>query len=132
MKYNKYNQSQIYGKPALNSYGYLVMWNRETNKTEQMSRVIYEELKGTIPKDLKIDHINNKKTDNRIENLQAITNACNSQRNKRGAVNKVKGYKIRPYRARRKFNYKEKHLGYFGAIGGAIMATNMMFIEGET
>ncbi len=130
--YNKYNRGQVYGAPSLTSTGYLRLRNRVTGKSEFMHRIIWQELNGDIPEGMVIDHINHNTTDNRIENLQCITSAKNSQRMKVGSVSKITRNLARPYRASRWFNCKNNYLGYFGTIGGAIMATNMMFIEGET
>ena len=49
-------------------------------KTVQVHRFIYECYNGLIPEDLVIDHINDKKDDNRIENLQLMTHQQNSKK----------------------------------------------------
>jgi len=43
----------------------------------RVNRVVYIAQHGFIPEDMMIDHINNDKNDNRICNLQALTNADN-------------------------------------------------------
>lgn len=43
-------------------------------------RVIYEAIHGHIPLGLEIDHVNGRKTDNRIRNLEAVTRAENVRR----------------------------------------------------
>ena len=94
-------------------------------------RIIWEMFNGEIPKDKVIDHINNNPSDNRIENLQLVTNAQNQQRR-----NQSKGYKYykgilaRPYKAYKRFNNKEYHLGYFGTACGAYLANRMFFMGG--
>ena len=84
-------------------------------------RVVWDMLKGNL-NSLKIDHINSKKSDNRIENLQQISQKQNSQRGYRG-----KGYSKYPsgYVARRNSN---KYIGTFGTACGAYMASMMYFI----
>jgi len=92
-------------------------------------RVIWEMFNGEIPKGKVIDHINNNSSDNRIENLQCITQTQNAQR-----IRTDKGYqfdgrnKLRPYMAQRGHNYIHYHLGYFGTACGAYMANRMFFI----
>jgi hypothetical protein len=48
-------------------------------KSVLIHRLIYESVYGQIPKNLVIDHINGNKTDNRIANLRAVTQASNCQ-----------------------------------------------------
>ena len=43
----------------------------------RVNRVVYIAQHGFIPEDMMIDHINNDKNDNRICNLQALSNADN-------------------------------------------------------
>lgn len=59
------------GKPAgwQDPRGY---W-KATAKCAYVHRMIWEMLKGPIPEGLVIDHINQDKTDNRIENLRCVT-----------------------------------------------------------
>jgi hypothetical protein len=60
--------------------GYIVI---QLHKTQYYAhRLIWSLLKGEIPQDRHIDHINRNKSDNRIENLRLVTNREN-------ALNKV-------------------------------------------
>ena len=54
-------------------------------KTIRANRFIFECFNGIIPEGLVIDHINNKKDDNRLENLKLITQQQNC---KKAAVNR--------------------------------------------
>ena len=82
---------------------------------------------GAIPKGKVIDHINNDTFDNRIENLQCITQSQNNQR-----ADKLSGFIYRKvnglWQSRKRYNKKEYHLGYFGTPCGAYMSNRMFFI----
>ena len=52
------------------------------NKRPLAHRIIWEMFNGAIPDGLTIDHINGNKSDNRIENLQLVT----QHQNNRGGV----------------------------------------------
>ena len=54
----------------------------EKRKTYKQHRFVYEVFKGPIPKFFEIDHINNLKSDNRIQNLQLLTHKQNIEKSK--------------------------------------------------
>lgn len=89
-------------------------------------RVIWEMHNGPIPKELTIDHINGVRDDNRIENLQLLTQTQNNQRRFN-----TKGYSLHrgKYLAQKKFNRKEYNLGVYGTKCGAYMAHKLFFIK---
>jgi len=91
-------------------------------------RRIWEDHFGPIPKGMKIDHINGIRDDNRIENLQMLTNKQNCQRIRHCNVigYTKKGLK---FEAKKKYNFKTYYLGRYGSPGGAKMAYNMFFIS---
>jgi hypothetical protein len=107
-------------KYSITPKGYL-----RNNPMGLLHRVIWEEHYGAIPEGKFIDHINGNKTDNRLENLQLLTNTENVQRSSRGGVYKMSESrnKSRPWFAKRKVNYIIYN-GYFGTKGGAIMFNN--------
>ena len=49
-------------------------------KTYQHHRFVYECFKGDIPPELQVDHIDNDKKNNCIDNLQLLTSAANCQK----------------------------------------------------
>ena len=95
-------------------------------------RAVWERAYGVIPDGLWIDHINENKSDNRLENLQLVTPAQNKQRSTYAKGYRFhKGSRKRPYEANRQFNKKNYYLGHFGTPCGAKMAWNNFFIGGN-
>jgi hypothetical protein len=96
---------------SVSSHGY---YNTEIKGKEfKQHRIIawvYLDLDIENP-NIQVDHINQIKTDNRVENLRLVTNQQNSFNTK------AKGYyfdkKMNKYRARIQLNGIEKHLGCF-------------------
>ena len=111
---------------TLDAYGYVIL--RAYGVAKKVHRVIWEMFNGAIPKDMEIDHINNNRSDNRIENLQLLTYIKNQQRRFDG-----KGYSFDQgrYRASKNFKNKRYHLGTFGTKCGAYMAYKTFFIGGR-
>ena len=101
--------------------GYRVV--RLFNKQYKEHRVIFLMFNGFFPKF--IDHIDNVKSNNKIENLRACTKSENSLNTLIRATNKsgVKGVcRHKPsgkWRAYIMLNYKQKHLGLFDDINEA-------------
>jgi HNH endonuclease/AP2 domain len=84
-----------------------------------LHRVIYEYYHGSIPKGFEIDHINQDKLDNRLENLRLATRSQNSQ-NKSKQKNNTSGFKgaywhkeNKKWNAAITVNNKLIHLGFF-------------------
>ena len=103
---------RLIGKQAdfANHQGYRIV-NIRTERIQVMAhRVIWKMFYGTEPKYL--DHIDNDKSNNRIENLQICTNSLNMLKSN---VGKGVSYFKRDnkWRARIKINKKEIHLGLF-------------------
>lgn len=115
--------------------GYLQFYNRNFGKTKSVHRVLYEKFYGEIPDDKQVDHINNVKTDNRLCNLQLLTNQHNSQKQGINSRN-TSGYKgisfdknTNKWRARIYLNEKNIHLGLFDKLEDALLARNQKVIE---
>jgi hypothetical protein len=82
---NKANKMSAIGEPAgtLNSKGYKVL--QFEGKLQKLHKLIYMYHYGEIASDLVIDHIDGDSTNNRIENLRAVTlnqNLCNRKKPK--------------------------------------------------
>jgi hypothetical protein len=97
--------------------GYLVF--KFKGKLYRVNVVIWEMRYGPVTPGMEIDHRNNIRNDNRIENLQELTHRENATKQLISKANKTgyKGvtfYKKRnKFRASIKFNHKSIHLGYF-------------------
>lgn len=94
--------------------------------TVSVHRKVWEENYGAIPDGMVIHHKNSIKDDNRIENLEMMTQTENMQRSDRMGKGWVfyKNRISRPYRAIRKFNGKGvPKLGFYGTPCGAYMAS---------
>lgn len=62
-------------KPGINQYGYyqVELYKNSIGKMYQVHRLVYEAFNGQIPEGLQVNHINEIKTDNRLENLNLMT-----------------------------------------------------------
>lgn len=111
--------SNIYLKHCINSAGYyqvtLCLNGKKFNHT--IHKLIAESFLFKKSNDLVVDHINNIKTDNRIENLQFVTQRINVTKDKKNTVSKYVGVtfekKTNKWRSRIRINKKNIHLGYF-------------------
>lgn len=61
--------------PGINQYGYYLigLYKQSIRKMYQVHRLVYEAFNGQIPEGLQVNHINEIKTDNRLENLNLMT-----------------------------------------------------------
>jgi hypothetical protein len=83
------------------------------NKNYRLHRVVYKMCHKVEPPTY-LDHINEIKTDNRIENLRATDNGHNMRRSRKGkGVYKYKDGRKKKYRACLCFNGKQYYLGHF-------------------
>ena len=85
-------------------------------------RFVWTQHNGKIPKGMEIDHVNGKRYDNRIENLQMLTKKQNNQRWRRGTT--YLSNNKRQWVAER----DGKYLGSFGTKCRAIIACNLIHI----
>ena len=110
---------------SITNWGYVQIYIK--GKQYLQHRYVWEKHNGKIPKGMQIHHINGNKEDNRLENLALVT----PSENKRMSDSWGKGYnfapkqnKVRPYKVKR----NDKHIGYFGTKGGAVMAYKTFYI----
>ena len=78
--------------PHPNYNGYLVIGLRfgsARSSSKLVHRVVWEAFNGPVPAGLQINHINEDKTDNRLENLELVTPSKNIQH----SVNRLRGYR---------------------------------------
>ena len=94
---------------------------RYKKKLYKAHRVVWCLCKGEWPPaDKEIDHINQNKTDNRIENLRVVCRKTNAQNQTHKGYRKVG----KRYHARIKTDCKEIHLGSFATAEEAANAYN--------
>lgn len=101
---------------TLHSTGYVVI--RINDKLYKAHRLAWLYMTGKFP-ELRIDHINRIKNDNRWENLREVSHSQNCENNpikksnRSGMVGVGWAKHMGKWRARIMYGYKEKHLGYF-------------------
>lgn len=67
-------------RPALNADGYyqFVATKQGTRKTTGVARAVWSAFNGIVPDNMQVNHINEDKTDNRLENLNLMTHKENT------------------------------------------------------
>ena len=108
-------------KPYLGSICYLVVGLHKSGKIKNRTihQLVAESFLNHTPNGLKlvVDHINNVKTDNRVENLQIISHRENSSKDKKYGTSKHTGVgwhkATKKWRARIIIGGKDKYLGVF-------------------
>jgi hypothetical protein len=108
-------------KPPANSHGYLcvILCNNGLKKTMKVHTLVAMAFLNHKPdgtNKIVVDHINNNKLDNRLVNLQLISQRENSSKDKKGGTSKYVGVRssaINKWRAEIYINGKTKNLGYF-------------------
>jgi hypothetical protein len=99
-----------------NGYFRVFIGSRKNNKEHFVHNVIALCYLGEKPQGYQTDHINSIRTDNRVENLQYITQQQNTQNRKMMNGRNVKGYylnKYGKYEAYIKVDYKAINLGSY-------------------
>jgi hypothetical protein len=115
-----FNKEKIL-KAGIDSYGYCVVYlyknnKRHVKKVHQLLAMAFLNHKPDGHR-IVVDHKNNIKTDNRIENLQIITHRENLSKDKKNKSSQYTGVNWAKYankwRSQIRINGKIKHLGYF-------------------
>lgn len=106
------------GSKDTNGYIYVVLKNKNLSIHHLVADYFLEDKRNVMIK--VVDHINNIKTDNRVENLQIITQRENTIKEIKNKENKTSKYigvnyckTYKKYKARIYINGKRHHLGYF-------------------
>lgn len=101
---------------SVNGYLLVHLYKDGKERNFYIHRLVYEAFRGAIPKGLTVDHINNVKTDNRLENLQLLTNADNVRKARNKQLDLIEAnWPYREYTfqnsliASQFFNYKAKN-----------------------
>ena len=91
----KYRPKEIILKQARNKDGYMLVGLRKDGiiHSYYVHRLVYEAFNGSLPSEMHINHINEDKSDNRLENLNAMSQQDNNSwgtRNERIRQSNVK------------------------------------------
>lgn len=126
---NIYNENGFKLKPFEHSKGYLQFteYNSEKypdkkRKNWRIHRFVWIYHNGEIPAHLELDHINNDKTDNRLENLRLVTSAENNRDRDYVKLNEYKVAIIRGLYKTGRYSYRQLakmfnvSYGHIGAI----------------
>jgi len=98
-----------------NGYPYVFIGSRKNHNYYFVHNVITLCYLGEKPHGYQTDHINSIRTDNRLENLQYITQQQNTQKRKTMNGRNVKGYTLKngKYVAKITVDYKKFYLGSY-------------------
>jgi hypothetical protein len=114
----KFNKEKILSQGMLR-YCNVVLWKNSIGITRTVHQLVAESFLNHTPNGMKlvVDHINDDKLDNRVENLQIVTTRFNAYKTQGKYSSKYKGVswdkKLNKWRAMISINGKLKHLGYF-------------------
>ena len=108
-------------KQTINGRGYLTisLYLDGDRKTQLVHKLVVEAFLNHIPCGMKVvvDHIDNDKQNNKLENLQLISQRENTSKDRVGGSSKYIGVsfhkQMNKYRAQCWYDNKQKHLGLF-------------------
>ena len=143
-----FNTNQVYShyykrymKPALNSAGYYNIGLCKNGKVKKVGFhiLIHQMYNGEIPDNIQIDHIDNDKSNNNIENLRLATQSQNNMNritpksNLSTRYKNIEKTKFNTYRVRIKKNKKIVYSKTFKTLEEAILNRdlNLKIIHGD-
>ena len=105
-----------------NGWGYLRFRDMNDGKLKLVHRVIYEKFVGPIPEGIEVNHIDLKKDNNCVSNLNLMTRQQNLQWTHKRKANTSGHKNIHWYKYANKYQVKigNKHYGLFNNIEDAI------------
>ena len=120
---SKYNNKYIILKPASDNRGYIhvVIYNLKTKKTFKVHQLIAMAFLNHKPDkfNLVVNHINFDRKDNRLINLELVTNRENTNKKHLFSTSKYIGVhwstKSKKWRSSISINRKKVHLGFFNS-----------------
>jgi len=108
-------------------YYYFKMYYDGAAHASAVHRFVYEYFNEPIPPKMTIDHINNDKLDNRLENLRLTTNAFNCRRREYNKLNMELAEEIRDLYSQKLYSYSQ-----LAAMFGVAKTTISNCIKGKT
>ncbi len=105
------------GRPDSKGYLNVVLYKDKKSKNFRIHKLVAFNFLKTGPSNLVVDHINNIKTDNRLINLQLITNRLNISKDVKNKTSKYTGVSYdkinKKWRASISINKKQINLGRY-------------------
>ena len=131
------NYKKGYLKPNTHEKGYyeIHLCKNSKKKIFKLHRLIYEVYYGIIPDKMQVDHIDNNRQNNNIENLRLVTQSQNQMNTKTQKNNLSTGYKCisktkwNTYKVRIKKNNKVVYCKTFKTLEEAILNRNIKLKE---
>ena len=130
------NYKKGYLKPNILKNGYYVIELSKNSKRKAflLHRLVYEAYNGSIPDKIQVDHIDNNRQNNNIENLRLVTNSQN-QMNSKTRKNNLLGYKnitkteYNTYKVQIRINKKTVYRKTFKTLEEAILNRDIKLKE---
>jgi len=130
-KHKKYKQKRLRYK----GYYEIKLCKNSKTKNFQLHRLVYQAHYGIIPNKMQVDHIDNNRQNNNIENLRLVTNQQNQWNSKTQKNNLSTGYKNiykrknNTYQVRIRINNKMVYCKTFKTLEEAILNRDIKLKE---